>query len=101
MWALIFKNTIIQIEAQKFPVHESMTWYELPPGSPIEVGYQYEDDQFTPPPSEEPKVIPDTIFQKAVKKAFKALLQFINGTITKSELNDIFDSIKDHLVEID
>lgn len=98
MWALIDGKRVCQIEEKQFQVAATLRWVEC--GPEITTFHRYENSIFVLPDATTPPIIPDTVFQKAVKIAFKALLKFVNGTITKAELNDIFDSIKDHLEEI-
>ncbi len=48
MKALIYKNKIIQIEPEAFPVHESMSWIEAPQG--CQPGWVLIDGQWQPQP---------------------------------------------------
>lgn len=51
MRALVFKGKVVQIEANKFPVHEALKWVNLAGLSPQpEVGWSYDGAVFTPPP---------------------------------------------------
>jgi len=47
MYALIQDNNIVQVAAEQFPVHPSMTWVECPDDCTTQ--WQYEDGQCVEP----------------------------------------------------
>lgn len=113
MWALIFNDKVWQIENEPFPVAPLMEWVETQDNN-VSVGDYFINGEFQPAPVTAAPVIPDSVFQLATKKMIKAmmlfnksLVQYINGTITKPELNTFalefdakYDEIKDYLKEI-
>lgn len=99
MYALVFQGEVIQIEEKPFLVHESLQWVPIGPEQ-ITEGYLFDGEKFIKPPEPEQKIIPDTVFQLATKIMIKSMMQFINGTISKIELNAKFDEVKNYLKEI-
>lgn len=99
MEALIYEGKVVQIAEDRFDVHPSMSWVTIPENDSVDVGYWY-DGTFVPPEII-PKFVPDSIFQKAVKRMvanfmlfINSQMAYINGTITKAELNSRHDELK-------
>lgn len=51
MKALVFKNKVVQLEEQEFPVHSSMSWLEAPQG--CAVGWELVNNKLKAPVVEE------------------------------------------------
>lgn len=54
MFALIFRNKIIQIESEKFEVAPELEWIDISTDSDVKVGYGYSNGQFTQPADDFP-----------------------------------------------
>lgn len=99
MWALILNNKVWQIEDKKFPFAPPAFWVEC--GPEITTQHTYVNGNFVEPGEYTPPIIPDSIFQKAVKRMVKGLMLFngsvvsyVNGEITKDQLNNRFDLLQ-------
>lgn len=81
MFALVFDNTVVQIEATQFPVHSSLQWIDLTGITPApEVRWSYDGVNFTAPPPPPPPLTNDQIYDTVIqnKKVFKAYVLSIN-----------------------
>ncbi len=52
MFALVHTGSVVQIEADQFPVHEALSWVDITGESPMpQVGWSYDGAVFTAPPT--------------------------------------------------
>ncbi len=65
MFALIFQNKVVQIEAKTFTVHPDLVWIDITGLSlQPEFGWTYNDDVFTAPLEPPPKDTDQMMFDK-------------------------------------
>ena len=95
MFALIFKNQVVQLEEKPFPVAPELSWVDVKDIDPQpQTGWSYDGKNFTLPDS-----LPGpTAHQKITelkRSVIEPLLKFVAGeTGAKQELLDIWNQIK-------
>jgi len=89
MFALVFKNKVIQIEAEPFQVASTLTWVDIDGVNPVpEVDWLFDGSKFITPPIQTVKIKAVAVLPTMEKDILYAVVQQAVGEITKEQLNE-------------
>jgi hypothetical protein len=96
MKALVFRNKIVQIGRNEFPVHKALRWIDLTGISPQpKIGWSYDGMNFSPPPPlPEPAPDPNDELDAALAEVKAGLANVSTVADVVTALNDMLDAMR-------